>query len=168
MVTSYLPSAADLYGQAQQQLQGYGQSQRDTLQASYQSALGMGMQSLASSGLAGTTIAPSMRMGYMRQYQQALNSLHDSLSQARLGAMSTFGLGGIQSEQAQQGLDISRGNLAINQQHAKLAKKQLALQEQNQGYQQNLQTQVFNRTYGADPNQWNNAYQLYIGSMRRA
>jgi hypothetical protein len=97
-----------------QQLQGYGNAEQSALQQSYQNAMGTGMQSLASSGLAGTSIAPSMRMGYMKQYQQSLNSLNQSLQQMKLGAESTFGLGGIQSEQAQQQISnqlmLGKGN----------------------------------------------------------
>jgi hypothetical protein len=126
---SQLPSAADLYSQALQQLQGYGSAAKSALQQAYQSALGTGKQMLASSGLAGTTIAPSMMMGYMRQYQQSLGALHDSLAQTGLGVLSSFGFGGIQSQQAQQGLDISKANLGVSQQYAGIAQSQLALQQ---------------------------------------
>lgn len=133
-----LPSAADLYGQSMQQLQGYGNAQQADLYQNYQNAMGMGMQSLASSGLAGTSIAPSMKMGYMKQYQLALNSLNEKLTQAKQGAQSTFGLGGIQSQQA----DKSLANQAASQAGSlNLGYAQLARQQNNDAFAQQAQQQ---------------------------
>ena len=140
-----LPTAADLYSQAMGQIQGWGNSQQAALQQSYQNSLGQGMQSLASSGLAGTSVAPSMRMGYMRQYQQSLNALNDQLTQSKLGAESTFGLGGIQLQQSQQSINnqyaLGQGNLAVSQQYAGIAAQQLELQKQQQKFTQGIQSQ---------------------------
>jgi len=141
-----LPNVSDLYGQVQQQLQGYGNAQQAALNQSYQNAMGMGMQSLASSGLAGTSIAPSMRMGYMKQYQLALNNLNQQRTQTRLGAQSTFGLGGIGLQNQQQQLAQSQqqisnqmalglGNLNVNQQYANIAQQH----QQQQNVQQRQQ-----------------------------
>lgn len=142
-----LPTPAELYYKAQRQIQGYGNAQQANLMTSYRNALGMGMQQLASSGLAGTSIAPSMRMGYMRQYQQALNSLGGQINQYQLGAEQTFGLGGLQSEQSAQQianqLELGRGSLAVNRQQAELAKQQLELQKQQQAYSQNFEQQRY-------------------------
>jgi hypothetical protein len=136
-----LPSAGDLYSQAMNSIQGYGQSQKADLYQNYQNSVGQGMQSLASSGMAGTSVAPSMRMGYMKQYMQALNSLNDQLTKTKLGAQQTFGLGGLQSQQAQQGLDQSQQS--INNQYT-LGLGNLNLSRQQQNYdQQNRQQQSY-------------------------
>ena len=58
------------YAQASQTLQGvYSQQYADLLQQ-YQGAMSQGMQGLNQAGLMGTTIAPSMRMGYFSQYSR--------------------------------------------------------------------------------------------------
>jgi hypothetical protein len=154
-----LPTADQLYGQVQQQLQGYGNAEQGALQQNYQNQMGQGMQQLASSGLAGTSIAPSMRMGYMKQYQLALNSLGQQLNQQRMSAQSTFGLGGIQSQQSQQGLDTQRmlglGNMGISQQYANYAGQQNARQNQQQSYQQ--------AAYMQQPDQYNVGSVGYYG-----
>jgi len=131
-----LPSLGDLYGQSQQQLKGYGQQEMADLKQSYASAMGMAQQSLASTGLAGTTIAPSMRLGYMRQYSDALNRLHESLAQQRLQQEATFGLGGQQQAQQAQQAAAGIGLQGTGQQlQGSIASGQLAL-----GYAEN-QTQ---------------------------
>jgi hypothetical protein len=146
-----MPTASDLYNQALKQLQGYGNSQQLALQQSYQNSVGQGMQSLASSGLAGTTVAPSMRMGYMKSYQQALNALGEQLQQSRINVNSTLGLGALQDERQQQQLanqlELGRGNLAVSQRQAAATEKQLALQEQNQGFNQQFQQKQFDVQY---------------------
>jgi len=53
--------------------QAYGQQQSDM------------MQQLARSGLAGTTIAPTMKMGVARERESALNRLADEMQQTKLG-----------------------------------------------------------------------------------
>lgn len=134
-----LPSPGDLYGQATKMLQGYGNAQQQALQENYQNALGMASQQLASSGLAGTSVAPSIKMGYMKQYQLALNSLNDQLTQQKLSAQSTFGLGGIQSQQAGQQIGnqaaLGQGNLGVSEGYLALA------QQGQQGQQQGGQPQ---------------------------
>jgi len=135
--SSQLPTPGDLYAQTQQQIRGYGNAQQAALRQSYQNALGMAQQSLASTGLAGTSIAPSMRMGYMKQYQLALNNLNQQLTQTKLGAQSTFGLGGMQAQlgQSQLGLQsmLGMGNLGINRQ--RLQMDQQRFNQQQQAYQ---------------------------------
>ena len=147
-MSSQLPSPGDLYSQAMGQIQGYGNAEQANLTQSYMNAMGIGMQSLASSGLAGTSVAPSMRMGYMKQYQQSLNALGQSLNQQKLGAESTFGLGGIQAQQAQQGLDISKQNLALNQKYFGLAEKQQGLQAQAQSFDQGFRQNAYSQSLG--------------------
>lgn len=95
-----IPNMGDLYGSVMGELQGYGNQQAADLKQNYQNAMGTAMQSLASTGLAGTTIAPSMRMGYMRQYSDALNRLNDQLTQLKVGYQTQ--LGGQANQMAQQ------------------------------------------------------------------
>jgi hypothetical protein len=121
-----LPSGAELYSGAMEQLRGWGNAQQEELKQSYRNAMGLGMQSLASAGLSGTTVAPSMRMGYMRQYQMALNNLSQQVSQARLGAMQTFGLGGQQLAQGEKQLGLQQQQITNQMQ---LGQGQLALGE---------------------------------------
>jgi hypothetical protein len=138
-----LPSPAQLYGNVEQQLQGYGNAQQQALQQNYQNALGMAQQQMAQSGLAGTSVAPSIKMGYMKQYQLALNNLNQQLTQTQVGAQSTFGLGGIQTQQA--GQQIAQQGAAqqasANNQQGYLA---LAQQQAAQNSQQNAQAQAYN------------------------
>ena len=153
-----LPSVGDLYGQEMQAIQGFGNQQQADLQQQYQNAMGMGMQSMAQSGLAGTSIAPSMRMGYMKQYSQALNRLNDQLTQTKLGAANTFGLGGIQVQQGQQGLDLQKQQIA----------NQLLLGQENVGIGQQanantLQLGLGNIGLGQQANA--NTLQLGLGNI---
>ena len=53
----------------------YGQSQANM------------MQNLARTGMANTTVAPTMQMGIQREQQSALNRLADQMQQTRLGIM---------------------------------------------------------------------------------
>lgn len=154
MATNNLPAPGDLYAQSMQQIQGYGNAQQAALQDNYQNALGMAKQQLASSGLAGTSVAPSIGEGYMKQYQLALNNLNDQLTQQKLGAESTFGLGGIQAAQAgqqiaQQGA-LGYGNLGVNQGYLALAQgqgQQAAIAQQ----QQPAQDSYFPGAQGSSP-----------------
>ena len=93
-------------------LQGFGQEQQAALQQNYQNALGMANQSLVQSGLSGTSIAPSMKMGYMKQYQLALNNLNTNLQQTR----ANVGFQAIGSNQAAQQLGQSQQGLNLQQQ----------------------------------------------------
>lgn len=155
-----MPTMGQLYGQVEQSLQGYGNAQQAALQQSYQNALGLGKQSLASSGLAGTSIAPSMAEGYMKQYQLALNNLNQQLTQTQLGAQSQFGMGGLQLGQGQQQisnqfalgagqlgvsqgqLGVAQGGLQVSRQNANTNQGYLGLAGQQQGYQQQAQQQA--------------------------
>jgi hypothetical protein len=133
---SSMMDPATLYGNVEQQLQGYGNAQLADAKQNYLNSLGVNAQQMASSGLAGTTIAPSMRMGFSKQYQLALNNLNQSLTQTQLGAQSTFGLGGIQAQQAGQQIGnqmaLGMGNLALGY-------GQLGVQQQNANNQTGAQ-----------------------------
>jgi len=122
--SSGVPSPGDIYANAQKYLRGYGNAQQAALHQSYKAALGGGMQQLASSGLAGTSIAPSMRLGYMRQYQQSLNELGSSLSAQRAQMESTVGFQAIQAQQAQRQFGLQSGYFGLAQKQSGLAEKQ--------------------------------------------
>lgn len=111
-----IPSMGSLYSGVMTELQGYGNAQQAALQQNYKNAMGQAMQSLASSGLAGTTIAPSMRMGYMKQYQLALNNLNDQLTQMKVGYQTQLGTQAnqqaIQQQEFQQGQALQYAALA--------------------------------------------------------
>jgi hypothetical protein len=140
-----LPTVDQLYSQALQGIQGYGNAEKNDLYQNYQNALGGGMQSLASSGLAGTSIAPSMKMGYMKQYQNALNTLSQQLQQTTLGAQQTFGLGGIGLQQGQEGLNLQQQSIT-NQ--LALGQRSLNLQQQGQKNQMTLGLGAMNQNQG--------------------
>lgn len=97
-----VPSVGSLYKDVTKKLSSWGNQAQADLRQNYMNAMGMAQQSLASSGLSGTTIAPSMRMGYMRQYQQAMNRLNDQLQQTKLGYQTQIGMQGAQMKQQQQ------------------------------------------------------------------
>jgi hypothetical protein len=60
------------------------QSEKD-IRSQYQSAANQGAQDLMSRGLSGSTIAPTMRQGYMRQMDAELQRNRDAQIQQRLG-----------------------------------------------------------------------------------
>ena len=141
-----LPSPAALYGSAMQQIQGYGNAEQAALQQNYQNAMGMAQQQLAGSGLAGTSVAPSMRLGYMKQYQLALNNLNQQLTQTKLArnrpsASAASRLGQSQQQISNQ-MTLGQGNLDVNRGYLGVAQQQAAAQAaaqagqgtQNQGY----------------------------------
>ena len=135
MVTAY-----DIYNQAKNQVRSYGNAEQAALRQSYQNALGTNNQAMASSGLSGTTIAPSMRMGYANQYQLALNDLGQKLQQQNLSVDSSLGLGAVHSAQTDaqiaNQLALGQGALEVSRQNAATNQKQLELQQQQLGYQQ--------------------------------
>lgn len=81
-------------------LKGYGNAQMQRLAQSFKSAMGEGMANLASTGLSGTTMAPSMRMGFAREYSLALNDLGDRLAGQQ--AQTQMALGMNQEQQRAQ------------------------------------------------------------------
>jgi len=138
---SYSPQTADLggaptlgqrYQQAGAEIAGFGNRQATAMEQSYKNAMGTAMTKLAP-GLAGTTIAPSMRMGYWNQFQQQLgdfgqqiqalktNTLTNIAAQANQQAYQYAGLNQQAQQQAQQ---LGYGYAGLNQQA-------LAQQQQN-------------------------------------
>ena len=106
-----VPNPGDLYSSVMNELQGYGNAEQADLKQNYQSAMGTGMAKLAGTGLTGTTVMPSMRMGYMDQYQRALNNLNDQLTKTKVGFQSTVGMEGARmaQQQSQFGQNLGLG-----------------------------------------------------------
>jgi hypothetical protein len=159
------PSA--LYGAVEQQLQGYGNAEQAAAYQTYQNTLGQAKQQEAASGLAGTSIAPSVASGFMKQYQLGLNALNQQLTQTQLGAQSTFGLGGIQlglqgQQQATQ-TALGLGNLGVNQQYANAAMNAASNQSSQQGQSNDAaiyaqQAQVNNQNVAGGGNYYPGSY----------
>ncbi len=155
-----LPDPGSLYQSVEKQLQGYGNAQQAALQQNYQNALGMAQQQMVQSGLSGTSVAPSIGEGYMKQYQLALNNLNQTLTQTQLGAQSTFGLGGIQAAQSQQGLALQQqgtaNQLQLGQENVGLGYAQNATAQQgNNAYAQAQQAQIAANSGANQGYNWN-------------
>lgn len=117
--TPSLPAGLPTYQQAQGQLQNvFGQQYAD-LYTQYQAAQSQGLAGINASGLGGTTIAPSARMGYFSQYTQAQNRLASAQAQAQIGLGVQYNQLG-QSEQgiqqAEQGIQQGEQQLNLGQQ----------------------------------------------------
>jgi len=80
-----------------------GQQAADT-RSSYGQQQASMMQGLARTGMAGTTVAPSMQLGVKREEQSSLNRLADLFSQQKAGLYERQGaaLGGLEAQAAQQ------------------------------------------------------------------
>jgi hypothetical protein len=73
-------------------LRGYGNAQMGRLEQHFKNAMGQGMAQLAASGLAGSTVGPSMRMGFQKQYQLALNDLGERMQMQQAQTQMQLGL----------------------------------------------------------------------------
>jgi len=124
-------SGTPSYSQASQTLQGiYSQQYADLLQQ-YQGAMSQGMQGLNQAGLMGTTVAPSMRMGYFSQYSQAMNRIAAQQAQQQLGLGQTYAGLGLQQQQQQGSLGLGWAQLGT-QQNAQNQQYQLSMQQLQQ------------------------------------
>ena len=173
---SQLPTMGALYSDTMQQLQGFGQAQQQQLQQNYQSALGMAQQQMAQSGLAGTSVAPSMAMGYMKQYQNSLANLSQQLTQTRLGIQDTLGVQGTglqqQEQQIQNQMTLGMGNLGVAQGQLALGQltqaQQNAIQKGQLALGQTTQQQWYGTTeqgLALQQQQQNQAYQLGMAQL---
>lgn len=137
------PTMGQLYQGVMGQMKGWGNAQQVGMRQEYLNAMGKGMQSLASSGLAGTSVAPSMRMGYMQQYQNALNNLNQQLTQQRISAQTQLGTEAtrqsMQYQQMNQQSQESAQRLGLA--YAGLNQQALAQQQSNQLGQEQLRLQ---------------------------
>ncbi len=82
--------------------QNSGQQAAD-IRSGYQAQEAAGMQALARTGMANTTIAPTMRTGYEREKQASLNRNADANLRTQLGILEgrTSALTGVQTQYAQ-------------------------------------------------------------------
>ena len=130
------------YQQASQQLSSlYGQQYAD-LYTQYQAAQSQGLAGINNSGLGGTTVAPSARMGYFSQYTQAQNRLAASQAQAQLGLgiqYNQLGQGEQQIQQAEQGIQQGEQQLNLGQQGVAQGWQGLAQSQQQINQQANYQ-----------------------------
>ena len=75
-----------LYGRQMEGLEGYGERARAGIEERWEHAATTGQQEMVNRGLTGTTIAPTMQMGYERGRGAELARLDESINQAMLGA----------------------------------------------------------------------------------
>lgn len=73
------------YGSVMGMFEGMGDQARRDIRRDYTNLMGAGQQDLVSRGLTGTTILPTMRMGYEREMQGALGRHEEQLRRERLG-----------------------------------------------------------------------------------
>jgi len=92
-------------------LQIDGTQQRADLQQQYRNLEAGGVQDMVSRGLTGSTILPTMRMGYQREHQAALNRLNESLQQRQLAAYQQYH----QQLMQQQAMAMDAARLAMGQ-----------------------------------------------------
>jgi hypothetical protein len=106
--------------EAMRMLEGMGTQQRKDLAQRYRAAESVGMQDLVSRGLTGTTILPTMRMGYQREHENALGRLNESLRGQRLGVYGQLSgdlAGAMQSDYWQgQQMGLNQQRLGLEQQ----------------------------------------------------
>lgn len=80
-----LPYLRQRYDTAMGYLQGFGTQQRQDIERSYEQQAARAKQDLVTSGLSGSTVAPSIRAGYERRKQEDLNRFRDYIAQLNLG-----------------------------------------------------------------------------------
>jgi len=80
-----LTAAQGRYDTGMGMLEGAGKQEEADIKSRWGSEANRGMQDLITRGLTGTTIAPTMRMGYQRQQEAELGRLQQSLLEQRLG-----------------------------------------------------------------------------------
>jgi hypothetical protein len=91
--TAYSEAKAQNEAKYQQQLgiagQASGQQRSDVL-SQYQQQRSNAMQQLARTGMANTTVAPTLQSGIQREQQSALNRVSDQELATKLGIMQNF------------------------------------------------------------------------------
>lgn len=76
---------AERYNQGMGYLNDLGRTQRADINQRYQADWSRAQQDLASRGLLGSTISPTLQLGYAKARDQAILGLNESLAQQRLG-----------------------------------------------------------------------------------
>lgn len=123
---SYNYQSPSLYDPSED-LAKYGRSQIADLSDYYKAAMGQGVQDMVSRGLSGTTLLPSVRMGYARQRSRAMQNLQESLARMRIG---------VGMQQNQQNLQASQFGANLGLQYAQLAQQANQFNQQQARYQQ--------------------------------
>ncbi len=97
------------------ELETYGQQSLKDTREQYKSAMGAGLQNMTSAGLAGTTMMPSMRLGYARQQSNAMQRVREGLMRMRADYGMQASAQQLQAQQYAQNLAFQYANLAQNQ-----------------------------------------------------
>ncbi|MEN6306556.1 MAG: hypothetical protein ABFD91_02270 [Anaerohalosphaeraceae bacterium] len=79
-----------LYSDTMTGLEGMGDAAKKDVNTSYDKAFSQSMQGLVNSGMANSTILPSVSLNNSRQRTDALNSLNEILRRERLGYMNSI------------------------------------------------------------------------------
>jgi hypothetical protein len=123
------------YDDAMAQLASWGTAQREDLVRRYRDAATQGMAGLIGSGMQGSTIMPSVMMGYTRQQQQALNSLDEQLTRERMNYQNNL-MGDLLSYQGQLASRYPTAQeMALNER----SERQLQLQQEAQAWSKEFQ-----------------------------
>ena len=80
-----------LYRRALDDLEGLGAQEAADISRRWNNAASAGQSDLVGRGLAGTTLLPSMRMGYQERKEADLRRLQEGLQKTRLGVHGQFG-----------------------------------------------------------------------------
>ena len=79
-----------LYSDTMSGLEGMGEAARKDVNSSYNKAFSQSMQGLVNSGMANSTVVPSVTLTNARQRNDAVNSLNEMLRRERLGYMNNI------------------------------------------------------------------------------
>ena len=79
-----------LYNDTMTGLEGMGDAARKDVNSGYNKAFSQSMQGLVNSGMANSTILPSVSLNNARQRTDALNSLNETLRREKLGYMNNI------------------------------------------------------------------------------
>ena len=79
-----------LYSDTMSGLEGMGEVARKDVNSSYNKAFSQSMQGLVNSGMANSTVVPSVTLTNARQRNDAVNSLNEMLRRERLGYMNNI------------------------------------------------------------------------------
>lgn len=88
--TQILGGYETLYNDTMTGLEGMGDAARNDVNSSYNKAFSQSMQGLVNSGMANSTILPSVSLNNASQRTNALNSLNETLRREKLGYMNNI------------------------------------------------------------------------------
>jgi sulfite reductase beta subunit-like hemoprotein len=111
------------------ELSTYGQQSLKDTRDQWKAAMGSGVQNLISAGLAGTTMLPSMRLGYARQQSNAMQRVREGLMRMRADYGMQASAQQLQAQQYAQNLALQYAEMA---QRGNQFQRQLSYQNPNQ------------------------------------